>query len=768
MTVLLPVILALCAAPVALVAGSFRPNWGAYVGAGMAALACGATLWGWSMGGGTIDIPWAPTWDLRLTFTLDGLAALYALLATGIGTAVLVYSSRYLPDHLHHQGRPATDAPRFYAFILLFMGAMVGLVMAQDLILIFLFWDLTAIASYFLIGYDNHKEDSRESALMALLVTGVSAVLFLIGAFMLYIAYGTFSLPTLIAEANPGPLLTTACALIAIAGLAKSAQVPLHFWLPRAMAAPTPVSSYLHSAAMVAAGVFLIGRFYPLIQQSELLLNMLLAIGMLSMTIGGIIALTRDVLKQLLAYSTIAQYGYVVVMFGLGGEHGAVGASFYVIAHALAKCALFLTAGAVTEATGENRLSHLGGLRTSLPLLAIGSGAAAAGLAALPLTVGFFKDELFFDAALEHGWAFGLFAIVGASLTLAYTWRFWSGIFLGQISTPAHKLSPVLVAPIAVLGLLVIIFGIVVEPVSNLAAAAAAVSYGEAIELHLAYHLDTRPANLMALATLTLGVGVIVSRPAWIGIANVIAHLGERIGPSYWYNAGLKNLNAFSHYLLNLEVSDLRSRISTILIPTALLVGLGLLAAPPGGSYRMGVIEPTNIPLIAALSLAIIATVITTRPKNHLTFIFTLSAVGYTLAVVYAFIGAPDVALVAVLIESVMTVMFVAILMLFSRDTLQKQANTPTPPGIHQRDMLVGFIAGTFALVVTWGVFSQPSIRDSVSIEQTALTPSAHAKDVVTAILADFRGLDTMGEITVVTIALLGITTLLHYGRRWQ
>jgi multicomponent Na+:H+ antiporter subunit A len=274
--------------------------------------------------------------------------------------------------------------------------------MAQDLLLMFVFWDITAIASYYLIGYDRADADSRYSALMALLVTGVTSVFFLIAALLLSVEYETFALADLIARATPGPTLTIAGILIALAALAKSAQAPFQFWLPRVMAAPTPVSAYLHSAAMIAAGVFLFSRTYPLLQQSEFLLNALLAIGFLSMLTGGILALASDILKRVLAYSTIAQYGYVVFLLGLGSEVGAIGAAFYVLAHALGKCCLFLTAGAVTEATGEKHLSELGGLYRSLPWLAVGSGAAAAGLAALPATIGFFKDELLFDAAFEQ------------------------------------------------------------------------------------------------------------------------------------------------------------------------------------------------------------------------------------------------------------------------------------------------------------------------------------------------------------------------------
>ncbi|WP_243638103.1 hydrogen gas-evolving membrane-bound hydrogenase subunit E [Rubrobacter taiwanensis] len=746
-----------------------RPRLAAPVGAVFAALAFAATLWGWLLaGGGTVDLPWAPSWDLRFTLALDGLAALYSLLATGIGFAVTVYASRYLPLHLEHQGRSEADIPRFHFFILMFMGSMVGLVMAQDLILIFVFWDLTAIASYYLIGYDAHERDSRRSALMALLVTGITAVCLLIGALMLYAAYGTFSLPALIEASEPGALLAAAGALIAVAGLAKSAQVPFQFWLPRAMAAPTPVSAYLHSAAMVAAGVFLLGRFYPLIQKTDWLLDALLVVGLGSMAVGGILALTRNVLKQLLAYSTISQYGYVVFMFGLGGEYGAVGASFYVIAHALAKAALFLTAGAVTEAThGETRLSHLGGLRRELPFLMVASGFSAAGLAALPLTIGFFKDELFFEAALERGGVFPALAVAGAVLTFAYTWRFWSGIFLGERRSEAHGVPAAMTVPVAALGALVIAGGLYVAPFARLAQAAGEVTFNAPTPIDPAYHLDARAENLMALATYALGVLVILSRSFWIGAAEAFARLGELAGPERLYFASLKGLNAFSDRIHDLEVRDLRTRVATILGPTGVLVGAGLLFTPTRGAYEVGAIGPLDWPLFLALILVAVAAIATVFPRRHLTLALVLSSVGYILAVVFAFFGGPDVAMVQVLVETIMALLFIGILVLLPRKVLEREASNPIPRRRKVRDAGVALIAGFFAFAVSWSTLSQPALEESVAQEHIRLAPEAHAKDVVTAILADFRGLDTLGEITVVGIALLGIATLLSRGRLW-
>jgi multicomponent Na+:H+ antiporter subunit A len=761
LAVLLPLVLALLAAPVTLLAGTSRPSYAAPVGVAFAALAALGTLWGYLSGGGVVDVAWVPSWDLRFALSLDGLATLYALLATCIGLAVLVYSSRYLPLHLEHQGRPESDATRFYFFVLLFMGSMVGLAMAQDLILLFVFWDLTAIASYYLIGYDRHKEESRASALMALLVTGITAVLLLIGALLLYAAYGTFSVPELARLVESGPLLAVCGSLIAVAGLAKSAQVPFHFWLPRAMAAPTPVSAYLHSAAMVAAGVLLIGRVYPLLQKSELLLDALLAFGIASMAVGGVLALTRDVLKQLLAYSTIAQYGFVVTMYGLGGKYGAAGAAYYVIAHAVAKSALFLTAGTVTEATEEDRLSKLGGLRRSMPVLAVTSGLAAATLTSLPLTVGFFADEFFFAAALEHGLLATGLAVVSAAITLTYTWRFWSGIFLGEphAGSAPRRVPGLLVSPVVVLGATGLIGGLFTGPFEALAEAAGKVSFGASTPLDASYHLELLPEYVMALAAYALGAGLILSRPAWSRAALGLSRLGKIVGPERVYGLTVHGLNLFSDLVHRLEIRNLRGRVAAVLLPTAVLVGAAVLATPTAGAYRVGPLRVEEAPLMLVMLAVAVAAIATTFTRRHVTLALVLSSAGFALAVAYAFYGAPSVTLVAVLVETLLTVLLVATLKLIPYEVLHRQAELP--PVRTNRKVFVSVVAGTFAFVVVWGALSQPPAGQTVAEEHVRLAPQAHAKNVVTAILADFRGLDTLGEITVIALVLLGVGTLL-------
>lgn len=727
-----------------------------------AGVACAGLAAGWAAGGGAVDVPWAPTWDLRLAFRLDGLAALYGLLAAGIGTLVFTYASAYVPRHLAHQERPRREEARLHAAMVLFLVSMVGLTAAQDLIALFVFWDLTAVASWLLIGFDRANRDARLSALMALLVTAVSAVLMLIGILMLRVEYGTTQLPEILAAAKPGARETAAVALIAVAALAKSAQVPFHFWLPRAMAAPTPVSAYLHSAAMVAAGVFLLSRIHPLIALDAGLLDALLVVGLASMAVGGALALAADGLKRLLAYSTISQYGYVVAMLGVGGAAGAAAACFYVLAHALAKSALFMTAGAVSEATGRNALSEVGGLARRLPLLAAASAAATAGIAALPLTIGFFKDELFFKAAAERGTWLAVLAVAGAALTLAYMARFWTGIFLGAPRGAVEPLERRLVWPVAGLGGLVVAGGVLVEPFAQLARDAAEVTHGNPLELSVAYHLDVRVENLMALGAYAGGLVLFAGRRLLAAPLAAFSRAGDRLGPERAYSTGLRGLNRLSNQLHDLEVRDLRARVAAVIVPGALLVIVGVLVTPTDGAYRFDAPASADTPLIVALAVSALAALAVTVPRRHLALALSLSGVGFALATTYSLMGAPDVALVAVLIETIFALLFVGVYALVPREVLRREAELREPRSRRVRDATIAVVSGTVTTLVVWGAFSRPVPAEGMAERHLELASDAHGKDVVTVILADFRGLDTLVEITVVAVAMVAVSVLLR------
>ena len=733
-----------------------RPHPSGYVAVAVSAAALVAVVACWVAGATDLDVPWAPSWDLRLTLELDGLALLYALLATAIGLVVVAYSLRYLPRHLEHTGAPQSRSPRLYVWLLVFMASMVGLALAKDLLLLFVFWDLTAIASYYLVAFDREDREARRAALAAMLVTGASAVLLLLGAVMLWAEYGTFALPELfeVADTDSG-YVTAATALIVVAALAKCAQVPFHFWLPRAMIAPTPVSAYLHSAAMVAAGVFLIGRVYPLIAASQLLLDALLVVGFASILVGGLLALTRDKLKQVLAYSTISQYGYVVVIYGTGSKYAPAAAALYVTGHALEKCALFLSAGTVTDATGCERLSEVGGLRRRMPVLAGVTAVAAAGVAGLPLTLGFFQDELFFKSATDRGTLVALAAVVGAGLTLTYMARFWSRIFLGRERGYAGRAAdPALVGAVSVLAALVLVGGFVVAPFASLADEAGYATLAGAAAGEPAYHLDTRAPNVMALAAFALGAALIAGRAVWGRVPGLVARLGSAAGPDIAYARGLALLNRASDRLHEFEVRDLRTRVASVLGPAGLFAAAALIAEP--GSYDAGRLVSDDIELLLGLIVVASSGLAMTVLRAHVPLVLLLSALGYALALVYALFGAPDVALVAVLVETVLALVVFGVLSLVPREVLEHEEQLEGPSSRRWRDPLVAVLAGLFAFLVTWGALSRPG-GDALGGRLYELTPEAHGKDAVTVILADFRGLDTLGEITVVMVAMAGV-----------
>ena len=726
----------------------------AAIAAAVALLGAVAALW--AGGGGAIDAPWAPAWDLRLSFELDGLAALYWYLAAGIGALVFTYASAYVPRHLAHEDAPRAREWRVHAAMTLFLVSMVGLVTADDLILLFVFWDLTAVASWLLIGFDRHRREARMSALMALLVTTVSAVLMLIGILFLRHEYGTFQLQEIIAAAEPGSAVFIGAAFIGVSALAKSAQVPLHFWLPRAMAAPTPVSAYLHSAAMVAAGVFLLSRIHPLIALEPALMDTLVVIGLLSMAVGGVLSLAADEFKRLLAYSTVSQYGYVTVMLGVGGKAGAAAACFYVLAHALAKSALFMTAGAVTEATGRKLLSESGGLLRRMPLLAAGSGAAAAGIAALPLTIGFFKDELFFKAAAERGTWLAVLAVLGAGLTFAYMARFWSGIFLGRAEGDVRPVERRLVWPIALLGGLVVLGGVVAAPFADLAQSAATVTNGGATaEVKVAYHLDTRTENLMALGAWTIGLLLFFARPLLAPALRAYERLGDRIGPERLYSGSLRELNALSDRAHDFEVRDLRSRVAAVIVPGSVLVALGVLLTPTAGTYHVGSIATEDLALVVTLAVCGLGAIAVAIPRGHLALALALSGVGFALATAYSLIGGADVALVAVLIETIFALLFVGVFALVPQGVLRREALRTESRSRTVRDLVIAGASGGVTMLVVWAALSRPIPPDGMAERLLDLTSDAHGQASVTVILADFRGLDTLVEITVIGVAML-------------
>jgi len=424
-----------------------------------------------------------------------------------------------------------------------------------------------------------------------------------------------------------------------------------------------------------------------------------------------------------------------------------------------------MTAGVVTVATAHSHLPRLGGLARDLPTVAVASGLASATLAALPLTIGFFKDELFFAAALGEGPVVEAMAVVAAALTFAYIGRFWLGIFAGSRRAEANRVPLLLVAPVVVLAAVAVVGGVVVEPFAALARDAGTVTHAGEVTVSPAYHLDGRAENTMAVVAWALGALALALPRARDRAAGVVARAGERAGPRRAYGVTLRALNAVSDRVHDAEVRDLRNSLAAVLLPGGLLVGLGFAVTPTSGAYGVGPVASRDLPILAVLALVVVAALSLAFDRARIRMVLSLSVVGFALAAAYAVMGAPDVALVAVVVETVITLVFLGVLVRLPRE---QETERRAPRRRHRaRNAAVGVVAGLAAFATIWGALSRPTVAAGDAAREIERAPDAHGGDVVTVILADFRGLDTLGEITVLTLAVVGFSVLLRRGRVW-
>jgi multicomponent Na+:H+ antiporter subunit A len=403
--------------------------------------------------------PWVPGLDMTLDLRLDPLGLLLVTLVAGVGTLVFLYCARYFSATERGVGR-------FAGVLTAFAGAMLGLVLADDVLLLYVFWELTSVTSFLLIGYSDEKEDSRRAAVQALLVTTLGGLVMLLGLILLSLEAGTTSLSGILAEPPGGTTTSVALVLLLVGAFTKSAQVPFHPWLPAAMAAPTPVSAYLHAAAMVKAGVYLVARFAPSFAEAPPWRPLVITVGVVTMVVGGWRALRQTDLKRLLAFGTVSQLGFLFVLVGAGTREAALAGAALLLAHGLFKACLFLTVGIIDHETGTRDLRVLSGLGRRLPVLAVSATLAAASMAAVPPLFGFISKEAAYEAFLHGGPAdlatlAGLF--VGSVLTGAYSAKFVWGAFAtktGCAVTTAHDPGPLFLAPVVVLAALSLLLGL--------------------------------------------------------------------------------------------------------------------------------------------------------------------------------------------------------------------------------------------------------------------------------------------------------------------
>lgn len=737
---------------IALVVGWVRPAWAAWAAAAGAGAACGGGAVAWASGAtNLVNVAWIPVLGSRFVLAMDPLAAPFVVFMTGIAVPIFIYTAAYLPHHLEKENKSLHEQARFCRLMLGFMVAMVLVVTTQDLVVLFGALELTALASFLLIEFDREKPKSRNAALLALIVTAGSSLLYLVGILLIAARHETTFIPDL----RDAEISTLAAALIVAGVIGKSAQVPLYFWLPRAMAAPTPVSAYLHSAALVAAGVFVLQRLRILLDGSPGVLAALLVIGFASIFLGGALALVSDSMKRVLAYSTIAQYGYASVLIALGGSYGDFGAPFFILAHGVCKAALFMTAGAVTSVTQAKKLSQTGGLLRRMQSLAAASAIAAIGLAGLPLTIGYFKDEMFFAAAVHHGTLSSVLATLAAAMTLAYITRFWWEIFMGAPASQGRAPSSVMTAPVWLLAIATLIGGFWTAPLAEVFANAGEVVGGERPAVSLSYEIP-KPETAMALAAWTAGLVAFATRRFWeMPLRKTIIYVSYGFGPALWSDRIGEAVSRASDSLYTFELRDLRDRIGIILLPTATLLLFGVYAYG-GFPASAGPVQIQDAPVIIGLAVASGAAIAVVHADRHIPMILLLSFVGFGLALTFVLSGAPDVALVLAVIETALTLLLLAVLWQI-RPNVFRQAQRSVPDG--PRGPWIGLFGGATAFFLSWFALSVPQ-REGIAKSYIEIAERAHAKDVVTAILADFRGLDTSGEITVVAVALFGAAAI--------
>ena len=701
---------------------------------------------------------WLPSLGISLSFRLDGLSLLFALIITGIGVLVVIYGGGYLHGH------PALG--RFYATLLMFMGSMLGVVLSDNLITIFVFWELTSLTSYLLIGFDHHRAEARAAALQALLVTALGGLVMLAGFVLLGKVTGSYEISTLLASGDVvrGHALYLPILLLVLAGaFTKSAQVPFHFWLPNAMEAPTPVSAYLHAATMVKAGVYLLARLAPVLGGTSEWNWLVGGAGAVTWMLGAWLAILQNDLKRILAYSTVSALGALVFLLGLDTPAAAQAMVVFLLAHALYKGALFLIAGAVDHETGSRDIRELGGLRAKMPLLAACAGAAALSLAGLPPLFGFLAKEIFYEAALHSPWGMPwtiAAAVTGGALLVAtagmVAFRPFFGEFKPTVKSPHEAPWSLLLGP-AVLSIKGLVFGLAPGAlVGGLLSAAAGAVRNSPNEVQLALWHGFTPVLGLSALTVALGAGLYFARDA---IARSAAGSAvSQWGPGKMYDRAFDGLMRFAALQTRiLQSGYLRYYLLMTIGTVVVLAGHAL--ATRAGIPPLPSVADVHFYEWALGALMLMAAVGAVRATSRLAAVASLGVVGFGVALVYILHGAPDLAMTQFLIETLMVLLFVLVLYHLPRfATLSSQV-------ARARDLVVSLAAGgLMTLLVLLAISStRPTPLTDYFAEHSL--PAAHGRNVVNVILVDFRGLDTLGEITVLAVAAVGVYALLKL--RW-
>jgi multicomponent Na+:H+ antiporter subunit A len=685
-------------------------------------------IWGVSAG-----YPWAPSLGMDLSFLFDELSLVFAALIAGIGFLIVVYSRAYLHGHPHLR--------RFILLLGLFSGSMLGVVLSNNLLMLYVFWELTSIASFFLIGFEHKKASARAAALQALLVTSGGGLPMLAGFVLIGQIAGTFRISELVSSTSlltGHALYPAVLAMIVLGAFTKSAQIPFHFWLPNAMQAPTPVSAYLHSATMVKAGVFLLLRLQPVLGGTAMWFYLLTVVGGLTMVAAAYFATRETDLKRILAYSTVSALGIFVFLTGIGTPEALRTALLFVVAHALYKGALFLVTGIVDHETGVRDVRRLGSLGRTMPITAAAAVLAGASMAGLPPFIGFTAKEHVYEAAAHAPFsslpltaAWFLAAALTVTVALIATLK---AFFFGrsEIKSPAYDPGFGLLAPPVLLSVTGLALGL------------------------------RQSTGVQAIGIAGIAAGVLLYLVLW---RVAPAHPEQRVAAfsERAYDRVMAGMNALARLQTQtLQSGYLRIYLSIVVVTilaltTTALIRFGGVPLPAGANTA-------HMYEIIVCAFIVAAAAVAARSESRFRAVAALGLIGYGVAAIYIFFGAPDLALTQFLVETLIVVLFVLVFRQLPR--IERLSGYRT----RLRDFAIAGGGGVLMAALTLAAGAVRSDAPISSYFNDQSVPAGHGRNVVNVILVDFRALDTLGEITVLAIASLGVYALLKFnsGRRNQ
>ncbi len=727
----------------------------------LALLPAATTVWAAAMipsvlngGALTSSTQWVPSIDLAIDLRMDALAMALTLIIAFIGMLVLLYSARYFP--------PDDDGlTKYSGSLVAFAGAMLGLVWADNLILLVVFWELTGILSYLLIAHRAGKRSSRTAASQALMVTTAGGLVMLIGAVMLGTLAGTFTISAILANPPDGPLVTTAVVLLIVGGISKSAIVPFQFWLPGAMAAPTPASAYLHAATMVKAGIYLFLRLAPAFAALTLWQPLLIGLGGATMLFGAVLALRQRDLKLLLAYGTVSQLGLMTLVIGAGNPDALLGGLAMLIAHATFKAPLFFAVGVIDTATGTRDLTKLSGLGRQMPLLATLAVLSAISMAGIPPMLGFAAKEADYAGLLEGGTG-GLVAVtvmaLGSAITTAYSARFLWGAFATKSGVPATEPGPTsayMVGPTVVMVAIGLILGVapgLLEPLLQSYAQTAGPTHPGAMAL---WHGWSIPLAL-SVAGWLIGAAVFAGQRAVERRRDTIARPGA--DPGIAYRLGIRGVDELADGITNAtQRGSLPVSLGAILMVLVLFPGTMLLTSGVGPADVEVIGQPGTL-VICVVILAVAAA--TLRARRALPAVMIVSGVGYSVAVLFILRGAPDLALTQILVETITLVAALLVLTRLPDDVLFAK---------HRGNGFRAVIAVAAGALMTMLALIIPGTRVATPVSDGLAGPAVEfggGHNIVNVILVDVRAWDTFGEITVLIAAATGVASMIFLVRR--